>query len=93
MTDFDQEETFGMAILDSGCTKTVCGSAWFEGYLDTLTLSERNSVWSEVLPAKFGFGDGTIYNSERVYHIPVHIGNQAATLLTHVVDCSIPLLL
>ena len=28
-------ETFGNAILDSGCIKTVCGKVWLDCYLET----------------------------------------------------------
>ena len=24
-------------VLDSGCTKTVCGKVWYDGYVDTLS--------------------------------------------------------
>ena len=86
-------ETIGCAIVDSGCTKTVCGDLWLNTYLDTLSQKDRKAVYSEKSEGIFRFGAGDIFRSNRVVHIPVHIGSLKATLATHVVPCNIPLLL
>ena len=52
LADLDNQEhmslflgdTLGMAILDSGCSKTVCGKQWLSIYLDTLSIQDRKSV-------------------------------------------------
>ena len=36
-------ETLSCAVLDSGCTRTVCGKVWLNCYLDTLTDDEKNA--------------------------------------------------
>lgn len=86
-------ETIGYAILDSGCTRTVCGDKWLDTYLDTLSISERKSVFSTSSRYRFRFGDGQTYDSNRAVTIPVHFGSQSAKLEVHVVDCNVPLLL
>ena len=37
-------ETLSNAILDSGCTQTVCGESCLHCYIDTLCESDRNSI-------------------------------------------------
>ena len=34
-------ETLSMAIIDSGCVNIVCGEAWLNCYLETLSDSEQ----------------------------------------------------
>ena len=36
-------ETLCCAVLDSGCTRTVCGKVWLNCYLDTLSDDEKNA--------------------------------------------------
>ena len=36
-----------MAILDSGCTKTVCGNTWLECFIETFSNLEKELVKSE----------------------------------------------
>lgn len=86
-------ETIGYAVLDSGCTRTVCGDIWLNTYLDTLSIEERKAVKSTKSDIKFRFGDGHVYTSARAVHLPVHLGSTAATLTTQVIDLDIPLLL
>ena len=37
----ETRETFSMAVLDSGCTKTVCRETWLNWYLETLSDEEK----------------------------------------------------
>ena len=37
-------ECLGYAVLDCGCTSTVCGKDWLDCYVDTLDLREKNLV-------------------------------------------------
>ena len=34
-------EMLSMAVLDSGCTKTVCGEIWLNCYLETLSDEDK----------------------------------------------------
>ena len=40
-------ETSNCAVLDSGCTKNVCGKAWLDSYLNTLTERDAQKVLEE----------------------------------------------
>ena len=53
-------ETIGYAIIDSGCTRTVCGETWLNTYLDTLPNNIRRQVYSESSECHFRFGDGEV---------------------------------
>ena len=50
------EETVNMAVLDSGCTKTVCGEKWLQNYLEFLPTDETNNL-KEKSESIFRFGD------------------------------------
>ena len=56
--DVVNSETLGCGILDSGCSKTVCGVDWIETYLDTLDEEELREVQVEESESKFKFGSG-----------------------------------
>ena len=36
-------ETLSMAVIDSGCTKTVCGQEWLDCYLQSLSNEDQQS--------------------------------------------------
>ena len=40
-TDDLISETFSMALLDSGCTKTVCGETWLQQFLESLSKEQH----------------------------------------------------
>ena len=86
-------ETVGCAIVDSGCSRTVCGELWLNNYLGTLSKQDRFLIYSEPSNSKFRFGDGKVFISTKKLHLPVYIGNLKATLETEVVSCTVPLLL
>ena len=86
-------ETIGHCVVDSGCTRTVCGDVWLNTYLDSLTSRDRMSVFTTNSTCHFRFGDGEVYTSSRAVHIPVYIGSEVAVLTTQVVSANIPLLL
>ncbi len=86
-------KTLGFAVVDSGCTETVCGDLWLNTYLDSLSQRDRKSVDSESALCQFRFGAGKVYPSSRLVHIPVYIGSSSANLSAYVVSCNVPLLL
>ena len=53
-------ECFGMVVLVSGCSKTVCGETWFNVYLDTLNHKEKDSIVEKESRTVFKFGDGKL---------------------------------
>ena len=58
-------ETINKAILDSGCTETVCGNVWLQCYLDSLNKEESAKVQSQSSSKVFRFGDGKCYDATR----------------------------
>ena len=86
-------ETFGMAVLDSGCTKTVVGQVWLEEYLKTLTDTDSKRVKFGRSDECFRFGDGEKVQAVKQATFPVQIGGVDALVNAHVVENNIPLLL
>ncbi|CAG2240934.1 unnamed protein product [Mytilus edulis] len=85
-------EAYNAAVIDTACSKTVCGSKWLYEFvesldpgLDQLTCNESH------VPFKFGDGQ-TVYSYQKV-KIPALIGSVKCSIETEVVDCEIPLLL
>ena len=56
-------ETLGMAVVDSGCSRTVCGHTWFQAYYDTLSVHDRKLIEKRDSDNRFRFGDGETYCS------------------------------
>ena len=87
-------ETIGLAVIDSGASKTVCGEKWLKWYLATLSNSDRRSVYNCDSGHKFVFGDGKQFASPKIVAIPVYLTKHTKiTLLTDVVSADIPLLI
>ena len=58
-------ETFGLAVIDTGCPKTVCGTEWLNVYVDSLSSKDRNHIRSKKSSNRFRFGDGQMYKSQK----------------------------
>ena len=58
-------ETLSMAVLDSGCTKTVCGENWLNCYLETLSDEDKKLSHVEDSNSVFKFGDSKLINSNK----------------------------
>ena len=86
-------ESRGYAILDSGCTNTVCGEEWLQNFIDNLSFDEREKMVISHSDQKFTFGDGRSITSKKKVNIPCWLGGKRGTLTTDVVDNNIPLLL
>ena len=86
-------ESFGAAILDTACSKTVCGQKWFENYMSNLSQDDKNKVSSTSSSKLFKFGDGETVRSMKLVNIPCKIGNVNCTIDTEVVPTDIPMLL
>lgn len=87
------QESAGHAVLDTGCSSTVCGVGWLETYLGGLSEYERSQLREEESDTKFKFGVGDTVSSMKKVSIPCWLGKATATITTDVVDCDIPLLL
>lgn len=64
-------ETIGAALLDSGCSKTVCGEQWLECFMDTLDANDKKSISYESSQSVYRFGDGRkqIAENASLYHV------------------------
>ena len=80
-------------LLDSGCSKTVCGEKWFECLIDTLSDSERSTIIYEHSNSVYRFGDGQRVNALRRAVIPCILAGNAVKVKTDIVSSNIPLLL
>ena len=86
-------EPINKAILDSGCTETVCGNVWLQCYLGSLNTEESAKVQSQSSSKVFRFGDGKCYEATGKVTIPAMIGDTEVHIETQVVNCDLPLLL
>ena len=80
-------------ILDLGCSKTVCGKAWLDTYLETLDSKQLLEIKYEKSSSVFRFGDGKRMTSLKRAIIPCVLAGRNISIRTDVVDCNIPLLL
>ena len=86
-------EAMKLAILDTACTRTVCGKPWLDNFLQDLTLDQKSQIVFEQSNAPFRFGDEPVVCSTEKVRIPWEIGHKNCILETEVVDRNIPLLL
>ncbi|CAG2196723.1 unnamed protein product [Mytilus edulis] len=76
------------AIIDTACTRTVCGENWFK------QLLERTGDITTVTSSRaFKFGDGKVVNSFMRATIPAQIESTNCKIETEIVKADIPLLL
>ena len=86
-------ESLGMGLLDSACTRTVAGQAWFDAYCESLSDPDIALVKSSKVSTKFRFGDGEEVVSLQEVVFPVVIGVKKIMIKANIVDSEIPLLL
>lgn len=86
-------ETLGSVLLESGCTKTVCGSQWLQCYLDTQSDKEKALIKYESSSSVFCFGDGDHKTAIKCALIPCVLVDKKIQIRTRVVNCNVPLLL
>ena len=61
-------ETLSMAVMDSGCTKTVCGEVWLNCYLETRSDEDKKLLHVEDSNSVFKFGDSKLIKSNKSYN-------------------------
>ena len=86
-------EAFNHALLDSGCTSTVCGTDWIDCYIDSLSDRLKRKVKSSEANNSFKFGAGGVMKSIKRLTIPCFIAGEETTLTTDVIEKDLPLLL
>jgi len=87
------QDCSGHALLDSGCSRTVCGVNWLDDYIGRLTDYDQSCVIESSSDASFTFGDGANVSSLKKVVLPCYIHGQRCELETDVVECNISLLL
>ena len=82
-------ESSGTAIIDTACTRTVCGEKWFNGFCEKM----GHKISTTPSHRAFKFGDGKIVYSFQSASIPAVIGSIHCKIDTEIVKADIPLLL
>ena len=86
-------ETIGCVLLDSGCSKTVCGTQWFQCFIETLSAVQINSVQYMKSSSVYRFGDGNRVTAVKAVNFPCILAGKAIRIHADIVECNIPLLL
>ena len=86
-------ETFNSAILDSGCSRTVCGKIWYDQYSNSLSKEQADMVEEMQSFSKFKFGCGQAFESIKRVKLPAKIGMRNVKIETDIVEAEIPMLL
>ena len=79
-------------VVDSACSKTVCGKLWLKCYIDSLSDLLRSKVTFARGEKIYKFGGGVKLKSCALVTLPAFIGGIEVTIETDVVDSDIPLL-
>ena len=87
------QEYSNAALLDSGCSKTVCGEKWLENYKESLSDYDKHCIKEKESTASFTFGDSSSEKSSKRLTLPCYIAGKRCSVETDVVKCNIPLLL
>ena len=85
-------EAWNAAIVNTACTKTVCGNEWLQHMFVSLSFKVLKSVKNEKSHVSFKFGDGREINSYQTVNFPAKTGNCLCNIKTEVLECKIPLL-
>ena len=85
-------ETLNEAVLECGCTKTVCGKLWVDCYIDSLSKEDLKLIEERLSSTRFKFGDGRVVQASRKVIIPADIGDKKVSIETNVVPDDLPLL-
>ena len=62
-----------MAVLNSGCTKTVCGEKWLTWCLELLLEDDKKQVIGGKSDASFRFGDNEGIKAIKSVEMPARI--------------------
>ena len=85
-------QTINQAVLDCGASQTVCGTEWYQCYLDSLGDEQLNQITESPSSTVFKFGVGSLKALKQA-SIPVTICGRNIFLSVQIVKTDIPLLL
>ena len=86
-------QSLGSAVIDTACTRSVCGEKWLGHYVSQLTQDELLKMKDIKSAIPFKFGDGRIVHSTKKVKITAVIAQTRCQIKTEVVPADIPLLL
>ena len=81
-----------VAIVDTGCLKTVAGRPWMDSYIQSIKADNRTLKFRRE-ELKFRFGNGPVYKSRMSWAIEVKFGKLKTVIFVAVVEADVPLLL
>ena len=84
-------ETMGMAVVDSGFSKTDAGKQWLELYKETLANKDWQIRYWVVTTNVFG--EGRSIKSEGKVKLPALIGSTKVSIETEIIEANIPMFL
>ena len=86
-------ECINNAVLDTGCTSSVCGIVWFDIFMNSLSESLRKEVITNDSNTVIVFGSMQRQKAIMKATFPVMIANKKCTITSDVIDGELPLLL
>ena len=92
-SDIFWSETLGSAVLDSGASRTICGTKWYKCFLETLTDAQKKKIVKKKGVRTFKFSDRNKLNSLYKVILPCVIADIEVSIITDVVDSGITFLL
>ena len=84
--------TFNHVVLNCGCTKSVCGEACLNSYIDTLSAGDKQKIVECTSDNKFKFGDDNMVEAIKTVKIPAQIRNKELNINTDVTNNELPVL-
>ena len=85
-------QTINQAVLDCGASQTVCGTEWYQCYLDSLGDEQLNQITESPSSTVFKFGVGSLKSAETSKHSGNNMRKEYF-LSVQIVKTDIPLLL
>ena len=85
-------KTWNGAVLDSGCTHTLCDKTWLINYIDSLTDDDKVKVTKRRSDTAFKIGDRKLFNSVKLVTIPAKIDSKHINIMADIIDTELPLL-
>ena len=86
-------EAWGSMVLDSACSRTVCGVKWIEEFLSQMDQEVQVTVKVAQSNRVFHFGGGEQLKSLREVTFPCVVAGVSIKICTEVVQSDLPLLL
>ena len=81
------------AILDTACSKTVCGKRWLQSYVQGLSSKQCSELILEESSNKFRFGSGDPIAAVAQVKIPAVNEEVPCSITTEILELDLPLLL